>query len=77
MQQAKRVANGLIVLNGIATTTGIDEIQIIEPLVRMERLRLKMIEFKFARDLSPRFSLQAIDATAQKLIAKPISIRFV
>src|SRR5262245_60975803 len=45
--------------------------------LRIERLRLEMIEFKRRRDLAPRFALQAVDAAEIKLVAQPPAITFI
>ena len=77
MQQVKRIANGLITFDGIAATASIDQIEIVESSPGIDRLRLEMIEVKFARDLPPRFTFQTIDTAKVKLVAKPRTVAFV
>jgi len=77
MQQIERIAHGLVALDGITSTAGIDQIEIVELSSGIERLRLEMVEIEFARDLPPRFTFQAIDATKVKLVAKPRAVAFV
>jgi hypothetical protein len=65
------------VLDGVAAAASIDQIEIVEPSLGIDRLRLEVIEIKFARDMPPRFTFQAVDATKIKLVAKPRAIAFV
>lgn len=60
-----------------AVAAGIDQIEIVESSVGIDRLRLEMVEFKLARDLAPRFSFQAIDTAKFKLVAKPWTVALV
>ncbi|GAF86309.1 unnamed protein product, partial [marine sediment metagenome] len=56
MQNIERIAHRLIELDGIAPAAGIDQIEIVESSPGIDRLRLEMIEVKFARNLTPRLA---------------------
>ena len=55
----------------------IDQIEIVESTPSIERLRLKMIELEFTRDVIPSLTFQAIDATKVKLVAKPRAVALI
>jgi len=76
-QQMKRIVNSLVEFDGIATAASVDQIEIVESSLRIDRLRHEMIEFKLGRDLTPRLALQAIDTSEIKFVAKPRAIGFV
>ena len=73
-QQAERIADRLVALDRVAAVAGIDQIEIVESPLRIQRLRPYMIQIEVGRDLPPRLAFQAIDATKTKFVAEPRAV---
>src|SRR5260370_29386325 len=76
-QEPKRVGTGPLVFDRVGAPARIDPVQVNQSQLRIERLRLEVIELEFERDLAPRLPLQAIHTAKCKLVAQPRSIAFV
>lgn len=50
---------------------------IIHCFLRIDRLRLEMIELKVPSDSSPCLSFETVDTAKAKFVAQPIAVRFV
>lgn len=59
----------MIALDGIAATTSVDEVLIVNPSLRIDLLGLKVINLKLTRYLPPLLALEAVDATKVEFVS--------
>ena len=73
VKSRKRIGDRSCILDCVTGTAGVNKVLVVQFLVRLNRLRFKVIQFKVTGHTPPSFPSQAVNATETKLIAQPVA----